>query len=184
MKRVALIVTLLFSATGIEQQQPAKPRDVAMDKCHDMTPAIEKVLKEHNLHCDYQGGTWAPSIVDAADFSSTDHMSTALVDWCNGGAYSDAILAVNLQDGKPVLSRFLNANNQEQRVEFLSGSSVMHSLGVKLVPGKNALFDSHCDYANSDGVFHCKVTAYVWNPAARAFKRDMKLSRQSSVTRR
>ncbi len=184
MKTVTLAVILLFSAAGISQQQPTKPHDVAMDKWHAMIPVIEKVLKEHNLHCDYPGVPWAPSIVDAADFSSTDHMSTALVDWCNGGAYSDAILAVNLQDGKPVLSRFLNANNQEQRVEFLSGSSVMHSLGVKLVPGKNALFDSHCDYANSDGVFHCKVTAYVWNPAARAFKRDMKLSRQSSITRR
>jgi hypothetical protein len=136
MKTVALIVTLLFSATGISQQQPTKPNDVAMDKWRAMIPAIENTLKEHNLHCDYPGGPWAPSIADAADFSSTDHMTAALVDWCNGGAYSDAILAVNLQDGKPVLSRFLNANNQEQRVGFLSGSSVMHSVGVKLVREK------------------------------------------------
>jgi hypothetical protein len=182
MKPVALAVTLLFSATGISQQQPTKPHDVAMDKWLAMIPAIENVLKEHNLHCDYPGGPRTPSIVDAADFSSTDHMSAALVDWCNGGAYSDAILAVNLQDGKPVLSRFLNANNQEQRVEFLSGSSVMHSVGVKLVPGKNALFDSHCDYAGSEGLFHCKVTAYVWNPTAQAFKWDMQLSRRSTTT--
>jgi hypothetical protein len=180
MKTVALIVTLLFSATGISQQQPTKPHDVAMDKWRSMISAIENVLKEHNLHCDYPGGLWAPSIVDAADFSSTDHMSAALVDWCNGGAYSDAILAVNLEDGKPVLSRFLTANDQEQSVGFLSGSSVMHSVGVKLVPGKNALFDSQCDYAESEGVFHCKVTAYVWNPTARAFKLDMKLGRQSA----
>ncbi len=183
MKTIALIVIFLFSGTGISQQQPTKPRDVAMAKWRAMIPAIENVLKEHNLHRDYPGGPWKHSIVDAADFSSTDHMSAALVDWCNGGAYSDAILTVNLQDGKPVLSRFLNANNQEQKVEFISGSSVMHSVGVKFVPEKNALFDSHCDYAESEGVFHCKVTAYVWNPTARAFKLDMKLSRQAAQTR-
>jgi len=120
MKTVALIVALLFSAMGISQQQPTKPRNVAMAKWRAMTPDIEEVLKEHNLHCDHPGGQWKLSIVDAADFSSADHMSAALVDWCNGGAYSDAILAVNLQDGKPVLSRFLNANNQEQRVDFIS----------------------------------------------------------------
>ena len=87
MKTVTLALILLFSAAGVSQQQPTKPHDVAMDKWHAMIPVIEKVLKEHNLHCDYPGGPWAPSIVDAADFSSTDHMSTALVDWCNGGAY-------------------------------------------------------------------------------------------------
>lgn len=180
MKTIALIVTLLFSATGISQQQPAKPRDIAMAKWRVMIPAIENVLKEQNLHCDYPGGSWKPSIVDAADFSSSDQMSAALVDWCNGGAYSDAILAVNLQDGKPVLSRFLNVNNQEQRVEFLSGSSVMHSVGVKLMPNNNALLDSHCDYRESEGVFHCKDTAYVWDATTRAFKLDAKLSGEST----
>lgn len=136
MKTAALIATLLFSAAGVSQQQPMKPKDVAMAKWRVMMPAIENVLNEHDLHCNYPGGPWKPSIVDAAEFSSTDHMSVALVDWCNGGAYSDAILTVNLQDGKPVLSRFLNADNQEQRVEFLSGSSVMHSVGAKFVAGK------------------------------------------------
>ena len=154
-----------------------------MTKWRVMIPAIENVLKEQNLHCDYPGGPWKPSIVDAADFSSTDHISVALVDWCHGGAYSDAILAVILQDGKPVLCRFLNANNQEKMVEFLSGSSVMHSVGVKLVPENNALLDSHCDYTESEGVFHCKVIAYVWNATARAFKLDTKLSRQSTQSR-
>jgi hypothetical protein len=180
MKTVALIATLLFSAAGISQQQPMKGQDVAIAKWRAMIPGIVNFLNEHNLHCDYPGGPWKPSIVDAADFSSTDHLSVALVDWCNGGAYSDAILTVNLQDGKPVLSRFLSANNQEQLVEFLSGSSVMHSVGVKLVPEKNAILDSHCDYAESEGVFHCKVTAYVWNPTGRVFKLDTKLSRQST----
>ena len=183
MKTVALIATLLFSTAGIAQQQATKPSDGAMAKWRVMIPAIENVFKEHNLHCDYPGGPVKPSIVDAADFSSTDQMSVALVDWCNGGAYSDAILTVNLQDGKPVLSRFLNANNQEQLVEFLSGSSVMHSVGVKLVPEKNALFDSHCDYAESEDVFHCKVTAYVWNSKAQAFKLDKKLIGHSTQMR-
>jgi len=139
MKTVVLIVSLFLSATGIPQQKPAKPSDAAIAKWRALKPAVENVLKELNLHCDYPGGAWELAIVDAADFSSTDHMSAALVDWCNGGAYSDAILAVNLHEGKPVLSRFLSANNQEQTMAFLSGGSAMHSLGVKLVPEKNAI---------------------------------------------
>lgn len=183
MKTVALIVTVLFSAAGIPQQQPSNPSEAAIAKWRTLIPAIDNVLKEHNLHCDYPGGAWKTSIVDAADFSSTDHLSAALVDWCNGGAYSDAILAVNLQDRKPVLSRFLNANNQEQSVGFLSGASAMHSVGVKLVPEKNAIFDSNCEYSNSEKSFRCRITAYVWNPSAQAFKLDMKLSRQATQTR-
>jgi len=125
-----------------------------------------------------------PAIVDAADFSSTDHTSAALVDWCAGGASSDAILAVNLEQGRPVLSRFLNANGQEQKVEFLSGASAMHSSGVKLVAEKNAIFDSYCEYAESEKAFRCKIAAYVWDPNVQAFKLDMKLSRQATQTRR
>jgi len=57
----------------------------------------------------------------------------------------------------------------------------MHSVDVKLVPENNALLDSHCDDdAEGKGVFHCKVTAYVWKPTARAFKLNMKLSRHAS----
>jgi hypothetical protein len=91
---------------------------------------------------------------------------------------------VNLQDGKPVLSRFLNGSNQNQTVEFLSGSSAMHSVGVKFLPEKNALLNSYCEYAEEKSVWRCKVTAYVWNPAAHAFKLDPKLSKQATQSRR
>jgi hypothetical protein len=181
MKKVSLIVILLFSAMGAAQEQLTKAREAALVKWRALIPIIENVLEAHNLEC--PDHNWETRIADAADFFSGDHMSVALVNWCYGGAYTDSFTAMNLEGGKPVLSRFLNANNHEEPVEFGDGSSAMHSVGVELVPEKNAILDSYCDYAENQKVFVCKIKAYVWSPNARAFRLDMKLSRQATQGR-
>jgi len=144
-KTVAVIVLLLVSTAGMTQQQLTTPHAAAIAKWQALVPAINKVLEEHNLKChpDWVPPSLDTRIVDAADFSSGD--SVALVDYCNRGAYTIWIVAMNLEDGRPVLSRFRNANGQEQSVEFASGSSVMHSVRVELVPGKDAIYDFHRD---------------------------------------
>lgn len=94
--------------------------------------------EEHNLKSTDESGARISvrRIVDAAEFSSGG--SVALVDHCDGGACTISIVAMNLEDGRPVLSRFRNANGQDERVELASGSSVMHNriCGARLYPGK------------------------------------------------
>jgi len=114
-------------------------------------------------------------IVNAADFGGD---SVALVDYCPGGAYTDWIIAVRLEAGQPVLAKF-RKNGKFIWMDFASGSSVMHSADVELVPQKRAIYDKHCE-SISGGKFSCVVNAYVWNPKLKTFDWDGPLSGQAT----
>ena len=181
MKAAILSVMLLLPALTIFQQQLPKSHEAAIANWRSIVPAIKNALKENNLNCDYAGG-WEPRVVDAANFSTSDHMSAALVDWCAGGASTDSIVAMNLQDGRPAISRFVNAKGQPQTVEFLDGSSVTHSDGVELAPENNAILSFH-SMRSEERTIDCGVNAFVWQPQLRAFKFDKGLSAKATQSR-
>jgi hypothetical protein len=185
MKTVAIAVLLLVSTAGMRQQRLATPHAAAIAKWKALLPAINKVLEKHNLKChtEWIPPIWSPQIVDAAEFSSGDHVSVALVDYCNGGAYTDWIVAMILEDGRPALSRFRKANGQDERVEFASGSSVMHSLCAELVPGKDAIYDFHWDYGQTGSLQDCGIKAYVWNTETKTFRLNTELSKHATQSR-
>ncbi len=183
MKTVAVTLLLFVSTAGMTQQQLTAPHVAAIAKWQALVPAINKVLEEHNLKChpDWVPPSLDTRIVDAADFSSGD--SVALVDYCNGGAYTIWIVAMNLEDGRPVLSRFRNANGQDERVEFGSGSSVMHSVRAELVPEKNAIYDFHRDLDQTGKEQDCGIKAYIWNTKTKTFRLDEEVSKHATQSR-
>lgn len=134
-----------------------------------LIPEIEKVLQQQKLGCSQP---MSPSIVDAAKLA--DGPDVALVGYCAGGAYSDAIVAMQLENGKPVPAKF-----GDGPVEFLRSASVMHTVDVQLVPEANAIFN--LGYG-SDGCSHlltCRANAYVWNAATKSFNFDAQLTRRA-----
>lgn len=90
---------------------------------------------------------------------------------------------MNLEDGRPVLSRFHNGDGQDQRVEFASGSSVMHRVRVELVPGKDAIYDFHWDYGQTGSLQDCGIKAYVWNNETKTFRSNTELSKHATQSR-
>jgi hypothetical protein len=52
---------------------------------------------------------------------------------------------MQLENGKPVPPRFRNANGEVLDLGFAQRASVMHTLDVKLVPGKKAIYDLFSD---------------------------------------
>jgi hypothetical protein len=118
-------------------------------------------------------------IVDASD-PGADGLSYALVDFCPGGAYTDWIVAMQIEAGKPVLSRFRKADGATLDVGFASGASVMHAVDAKLVPEKKAIYDIFADNDGSGGLARCGVRAYVWNPRLKAFQANAQLSREAT----
>jgi hypothetical protein len=62
--------------------------------------------------------------VDAADLTG-DGLSYALVDFCPGGAYTDWIVAMQLEGGKPVPLRFRKAKGEVLDLGFAQGASVI-----------------------------------------------------------
>jgi hypothetical protein len=118
-------------------------------------------------------------IVDASDLDG-DGLSYALVDFCPGGAYTDWIVAMQLEGGKPVPVRFRKANGEVLNVEFAQGASVMHTVDAKLVPEKKAIYDMFSDNDGAGHLVKCGVKAYVWNASAKAFDLNAQLSKQAS----
>ena len=182
-KTFPVTVLLLVSIAGMAPAQLTTPHAAAIAKWQGLVRAINKVLEEHNPKChpDWVPPSLDTRIVDAADFSSGD--SVALVDYCNGGAYTDWIVAMNLEEGRPVLSRFRNGNGQDEHVEFASGSSVMHSVRAELVPGKDAIYDFHWDYGQTGSLRDCGIKAYVWNTETKTFRLNTELSKHVTRSR-
>jgi hypothetical protein len=180
--KLTLVLALLL-LSGSRAHAASASHVAAIAKWQALVPAINKVLEEHNLKCNDESGPRISvrGIVDAADFSSGD--SVALVDYCNGGAYTIWIVAMNLEDGRPVLSHFRNANGQDERVDFASGSSVMHSLRAQLVPEKNAIYDFHRDLDQTEQEQDCGIKAYVWNAKTKTFSLDTELSKHATQSR-
>jgi hypothetical protein len=126
----------------VGRQPPRKPDTPAVAQWKAPIPVIQGVLTRSGFNC--PGDRINVEIVDASDLSE-DGLSYALVDFCPGGAYTDWIVAMQLENGKPVPPRFRNANGEVLDLGFAQGASVMHTVDVKLVPGKKAIHDLFSD---------------------------------------
>lgn len=175
--RIAISLTaMLFCRVSIAQ--PPKFVSAAVSEWRARVPAIQKRLEasdEENCR-----GAPAPEIVDAFGLRG-DRLSVALVEYCSRGAYTDSLFPMLLDRGKPVLARFRGADGKEIQTEFLSGASVLHSRGVKLVAEKKAVFDEFSETDNQGKIATCGVKAYVWNPRTRTFDLDVRLSKEESA---
>lgn len=138
-----------------------------VDEWQNRLPAIQKLMREQKIECSDQ--PYTSQIVDAAKFAGGPEV--ALVDYCGLGAYTDNLLLVQLDGGKPILSRSGNS----ETLSFAQGASAMHELGVYLVPEKSAIFSVSAD---NDGchLLACRAEAYVWNSANHSFDTDKELS--------
>ena len=174
------ILVTVFVLTGTyvgASPPPRKPDTPAMVQWKALIPTIRDVLTQSGLTC--PGDRMNIGIVDAADLTG-DGLSYALVDFCPGGAYTDWIVAMQMEQGKPVPARFRKANGEALDVGFGQGASVMHTVDAKLVPEKQAIYDMFSDNDEAGHLVKCGVKAYVWNASAKAFDLNAQLTKQAS----
>jgi hypothetical protein len=155
---------------------PRKPDTPAMAQWKALIPSIQGVLT-HTSGFDCPGHREDIGIVDAADITG-ESTSYALVDFCQGGAYTDWIVAMQLEAGQPVPAHFRRGNKVID-LGFAQGASVMNAVDVKLVPKKKAIYDL---FSGNDAKGHlakCGANAYVWNASARTFDWNVRLTKQA-----
>jgi hypothetical protein len=114
-------------------------------------------------------------LVEAAQFAANGP-SVALIDYCQGGAYTDWILAVRLERGHPVLAHFRDAKRRPIDPEFLQGSSIMHATDVRLLPDRSAIMRVDIERDGNGKQANCISDAYAWNPESKTFDWDAQLS--------
>jgi hypothetical protein len=178
--RIWILLVAIWLTPDLSPQtpRPRNPDSPAVVQWKARTPAIEKALSRDESLVVAE----SPVVVVDAFGESYDELSVVLVDCCRGGAYSDAIVALRLEAGQPVLAKFRDAKGKHVENGFLIGASVMHSVDVKLVPEKKAIYDMYSE-SHPDGrpAAKCGVKAYVWNSKSRTFDLDTRLSQTASV---
>ena len=136
-----------------------------------LVPALREVLR---------GGEF-PSEVAAlhvrrqADITG-DGIPEALVDFGSGGAYTNYLTVVRLQNGRPVSAVFKRPDGKTGSMLFADGSSVKNGVTVELRPESNAVFA--CEYSMKDDgrLAKCNGAAYQWNRQTSTFEYDKRLS--------
>lgn len=141
-----------------------------------LIPKIEKTLQEHGIQC--PGQSLKIGIVDSAQLD--DGPNETLLDYCPGGAYTDWILAMQLQDGEPVLSKYYPNPDKPENLEFAQGASVMNTADVRLAPQDNAIYDIQYGTDGCTHLLRCRVNAYVWAADTLTFELDRPLSRKAT----
>ncbi|MGQ9513425.1 hypothetical protein [Thermodesulfitimonas sp.] len=105
-----------------------------------------------------------------------DGVKEALVNLGTGGAYTEYLTLMMVQDDKVVAARFRRADGTVSPLIFPSGASVRHGEDVTMLPAKNAILTASWSTDESGKVDRCEVVAYRWDPRAQLFAFNPDLS--------
>lgn len=179
--RIWILFAAVLLCAALSAQTPRraiKPDSPAVVQWKAHASSIEKTLEENDEeNC---RGAPAAEIIDAFGTVS-DALSVALVDFCGRGAYTDSIVVMRMDHGKPVAAKFRDAKGKTVENGFASGASAMHSVNVKLVAEKKAIYDFFADNDAEGKPAECGVKAYVWNARNMTFDLDLRLSKAAGA---
>ena len=143
---------------------------------NSMIPGIRTALKQGLV--DGVEARYPIHIVREADITG-DGVPEALVYTGDGGASTDFLAAMRIEDGTPVVARFKNANGKIADPGFLQGSSVTHGSSTEMLPEEKAIYLGGYFMNNTGtGLSRCNATAYRWNAKTKIFDWDRTLSKQ------
>jgi len=159
-----MLVLLLVAALA---HQTAKPVD-----WQAMIPIIRSVLKNEAIrNPEFQGieqPYYSIGIRRTADITG-DGVPEALVYLGTGGASTDEMTVMRIENGEPVVARFRGRDGKVSSRVFLEGASVMHTDGVEMLPEQHAVYSLRYNYGSNGKLRECSGEAYQWNPATKLF---------------
>ncbi len=187
-----VVVFLTFSSLIAPAQVPLPSqhkRDIAL--WGNLLPKVEAELARHQMVCD-SARNLKVRVAAVADLTG-DGVPEAVINWCNGGAYTDWLILMRLENGRPVLARS-RENGKYSSIGIAYGTSAMHSAGYEFHPEQHAIYTFELDIGGwtepsvarepsvaKEITAHVKV--YVWNPKTKTFDWNRKLSKQESDAR-
>ncbi|OGZ26951.1 MAG: hypothetical protein A2365_01470 [Candidatus Nealsonbacteria bacterium RIFOXYB1_FULL_40_15] len=125
---------------------------------NDLLPQAEEVIKQkfggENLR---QIG-----IYEEGDITG-DGIPEALVYTGLGGAYTDQLVLMIMENQKPAFAKFKEKNGNISGLVFLSGSSVRHGELVEMIPEDKAVYSASWSMSESGEMEECLVDVYLWN---------------------
>jgi hypothetical protein len=148
-------VLLLVAALA---HQTARPVD-----WQAMISIIRSVLKNDPEFRGIEQPYYSIGIKRTADITGKG-VTEALVYLGTGGASTDAMTVMRIENGEPVVARFRGRDGKVSSMVFLEGASVMHPDGVEMLPEQHAVYSLHYNYGSNGKLRECTGEAYQWNP--------------------
>lgn len=106
-------------------------------------------------------------------------MPEAIVGLGTGGASTEEVTVMRIENGEPVLAIFRNRDGRLSPRDFAIGASVMHTDNLELLPQDRAVYATHYNYNSSDGKLHeCGGEAYRWNAHSKTFDYNSSMTRK------
>jgi hypothetical protein len=169
---ICLLGLLLSSFSSAQKDRPSASQSVDWKA---LTPKIQQALGEAYDKC-FAEQRWI-EVVQTGDVNA-DGVPEALVQFCHMGAYTSEAALLQLENGKPVLSKFHDQNQKPTFPTFLQGASVRNGEDVKLAPEQHAVYAIHWHTGDEGALETCAVEAYVWSAKASTFDYDAGASKE------
>jgi hypothetical protein len=167
-----IVPILVFSSRGQTAPQP-NPEDMKR-YWQPLVPSIPLVLKQAFPNERIEDNH-PVRLVETADITG-DGIPEAVVDLGEGGAYTDYVTVMRIEEGKAIVALFKEADGKVSGY-FFQGASVRHGESVRMLPDKKAVYSmstSTDDYGREDT---CGVGAYQWDARRRVFVWNKLLSK-------
>ena len=108
------------------------------------------------------------SVYKEADITG-DGVTEALVNLGTGGAYTDYLTLMRIENGKPTTTQFKQQDGKVSPLIFLDGTSVRYGESTIMIPDKNAMYQGSWSIDDHGKVNSCTVVAYQWNAQTKTF---------------
>lgn len=141
---------------------------------NDLLPEIKQVLKESIKDLPIEEA-YPVKIHSVADITE-DGTEEALIYLGTGGAYTDYLVLMEIENEKPVLAKIKSKNGEISFMTFLSGASVRHATDVKMEPQMRALYSSYLTLDEFGKIEECLIEIYKWNAEEKTYDFDENLS--------
>jgi hypothetical protein len=146
----------------------------------DYIPVIKEAIKSAFPNNTIEG-TRLVEVYKEGDLTG-DGIPEALIYTGSGGAYTDELVLVMIENGKPVLPKFKTQDGQVSVLTFLSGSSVRHGEIVDMVSEDNIIYSVSWSMDETGKLETCDPEVYLWNKNTELFEYDQILSDGSKST--
>jgi hypothetical protein len=154
---------LVLLLVAVLAHQTAKPVD-----WQAMIPIIRSVLKNDPEFQGIEQPYYSIGIRRTTDITG-EGVTEALVYVGSGGASTDAMTVMRIENGEPVVARFRGRDGKVSSMVFLEGASVMHTDGIEMLSEQHAVYSLHYNYGSNGKLRECSGEAYQWNPATKLF---------------
>jgi len=112
----------------------------------------------------------APLSISQTDDITGDGVPEALVNLGTGGAHTQYLALMRIEDGQPVVVSFTQQSGSVAPALFLSGASVMNGDEVGLLSDKQAIYSGYWSRDGATGsVSECSVAVFQWQAETKTF---------------